>query len=81
MNLESKIIEKENYEKSLPVKRILNNDNTKDTIIKSQKNSSKIVQNKMVNMNYNNNEIVLSGNNIKDLNTIEDNINNNIKNM
>jgi len=78
MNLESKIIEKENYENSLPVKRILNNDNTKDTIIKSQKNSSKIVQNKMVNMNYNNNEIVLSGNNIKDLNKIEDNINNNI---
>ena len=35
----------------------------------------------MVNMNYNNNEIVLSGNNIKDLNRIEDNIYNNIKNM
>ena len=65
----------------MPVKRILNNDNTKDTRIKSQKNSSKIVQNKMVNMNYNNNEIVLSGNNIKDLNRIEDNIKNNIKNM
>ena len=81
MNPESKIIEKEYYENSLPVRKISNNDNTKDTKIKSQKNNSKIVQNKMINMNYNNNEIVLSGNNMKDLNQIEENIKNNIKNM